>query len=68
MNIILSGETKIVPDGMTIAALIQQEQIETPDHVRVAVNDDFIVAEHFTDTKLQEGDVVEILMFMGGGR
>ena len=44
MNIILSGETKIVPDGMTIAALIQQEQIETPDHVRVAVNDDFIAA------------------------
>ncbi len=68
MNIILSGETKIVPDGMTIAALIQQEQIETPDHVRVAVNDDFIATEHFTDTKLQEGDVVEILMFMGGGR
>ena len=68
MNIILSGETKTVPDGMTIAALIQQEQIETPDHVRVAVNDDFIAAEHFTDTKLQEGDGVEILMFMGGGR
>lgn len=68
MNIELSGKNKVVADGITVAELIAQEQLETPDHVKVAVNDDFVEREQFTDTILREGDVVEFLTFMGGGR
>ena len=46
---------------------IAQEQLETPEHVKVAVNDDFVEREHFADTRLHDGDVVEFLTFMGGG-
>ena len=67
MNIELSGKKKMVADGITVAELIVQEQLETPKHVKVAVNDDFIEAEAFEKTVLQEGDVVEFLTFMGGG-
>lgn len=67
MNIELSGKKKVVADGITVAELIVQEQLETPKHVKVAVNDDFIEAEAFEKTVLQEGDVVEFLIFMGGG-
>ena len=67
MNIELSGKKKVVADGITVAELIVQEQLETPKHVKVAVNDDFVEAEAFEKTVLQEGDVVEFLIFMGGG-
>ena len=67
MNIELSGKKKVVADGITVAELIVQEQLETPKHVKVAVNDDFVEAEAFDKTVLQEGDVVEFLTFMGGG-
>lgn len=40
MNIELSGKNKTVADGITVAELIAQEQLETPEHVKVAVNDD----------------------------
>lgn len=67
MNIELSGKKKVVADGITVAELIVQEQLETPKHVKVAVNDDFVEVDEFEKTVLQEGDVVEFLIFMGGG-
>lgn len=67
MNIELSGKNKTVADGITVAELIAQEQLETPEHVKVAVNDDFVEREQFADTRLHDGDVVEFLTFMGGG-
>ena len=35
MNIELSGKNKTVADGITVAELIAQEQLETPEHVKV---------------------------------
>lgn len=67
MNIELSGKNKTVADGIIVAELIAQEQLETPEHVKVAVNDDFVEREQFADTRLHDGDVVEFLTFMGGG-
>lgn len=67
MKITVSGETKEFKDGLTIAELIELEQVETPQYVSVSVNDDFVASEDFAAQKLQEGDVVEFLYFMGGG-
>ena len=67
MQITLAGEQREIPEGTTIAKLIQLEHMETPNHVMVAVNDDFVEREEFTRTILFEGDVVEFLSFMGGG-
>ena len=47
--------------------LIKQENVETPEYISVSVNDDFVKSEDFATHKLQEGDVVEFLYFMGGG-
>lgn len=67
MNIRLSGKEKSVLDGMTVAELIINEQLDTPEHVKVAVNDDFVEMENFDKIVLHDGDVVEFLTFMGGG-
>ena len=39
MKITVSGEQKEVKDGLTIAELIEQENVETPEYVSVSVNE-----------------------------
>lgn len=67
MKIIVAGEAKEVKDGLTIAQLLIDEQVETPEYVTVTVNDDFIDSSKFEITNLQENDIVEFLYYMGGG-
>ena len=67
MKITLGGEKREVADGLTVAALIKQEQVETPQYVTVSVNEEFIDADSFDTQVLKEGDEVEFLYFMGGG-
>ena len=67
MKIIVSGEKKEVKDNITIAELIVQENVETPEYVSVSVNEDFALRENFETQTLSEGDEVEFLYFMGGG-
>ena len=68
MKITVSGEVKEYNDGLTIAELIKLENVETPEYVSVAVNDEFVKSEDFETQKLQDGDVVEFMYFMGGGQ
>ena len=68
MKITVAGETKEVADGLTVAALIEQENVETPQYVTVSVNEEFLESSAFESTVLKEGDEVEFLYFMGGGQ
>ena len=68
MKIIVSGEKKEVAENLTVAALIEQEKVETPQYVTVSVNEEFIESGSFANRILHEGDEVEFLYFMGGGK
>ena len=68
MKITVSGEKKEVTDGITISTLIEQEQVETPQYVTVSVNEEFIDNGDFDTHILKDGDEVEFLYFIGGGR
>lgn len=68
MKITVAGAQKDVAEGLTVAALIEQEKVDTPQYVTVSVNDEFIDSDKFDSHVLQEGDDVEFLYFMGGGR
>ena len=68
MKIIVAGEKKEVAENLTVAALIEQEKVETPQYVTVSVNEEFIESGSFADQILHEGDEVEFLYFMGGGK
>ena len=67
MKITVAGENKEVQEGITVAELIKQENVANPDYVSVSVNDDFVNSSDFDTHKLNEGDNVEFLYFMGGG-
>ena len=68
MVITVAGNKKDIADGVNVAQLIEQEQVEMPQYVTVTVNDEFIDREQFAATVLQDGDTVEFLYFMGGGQ
>ena len=68
MIITVAGAQKDVAEGLTVAALIEQEKVDTPQYVTVSVNEEFIDSDKFDSHVLQEGDDVEFLYFMGGGR
>lgn len=68
MNITVAGVKKEVANGLTVAQLIEQENVETPQYVTVTINDDFVESGAFESTVLKDGDSVEFLYFMGGGQ
>lgn len=68
MTIIVAGVKKEYADGTTVAALIEQEKVETPQYVTVTINDDFVESGAFESTVIKDGDSVEFLYFMGGGQ
>ena len=68
MNITVAGVKKEVADGLTVAQLVIDENVETPEYVTVTINDDFVDHGQFEETVLKDGDTVEFLYFMGGGQ
>lgn len=68
MKITVAGVKKEVQDRLTIAQLIIDEKVETPEYVTVTVNDEFIENGQFEATVINEGDNIEFLYFMGGGQ
>lgn len=68
MKIIVAGEAKEYTEGLTVAQLIEAEKVETPQYVTVTINDEFVESGTFETTVLADGDNVEFLYFMGGGR
>lgn len=68
MKITVAGVKKEYADGLTVAQLIEAENVETPQYVTVSVNDEFLQSGTFEETVLKDGDEVEFLYFMGGGQ
>ena len=68
MKLTITGKGKEFEDGITVARLIELEDVESPLYVTVAVNDAFVDQGAFATTVLKDGDVIEFLYFMGGGR
>ena len=68
MTITVAGNKKEVADNLTVAQLIIDENVETPEYVTVTINDEFVKSGTFEETTLKDGDVVEFLYFKGGGQ
>ncbi|MCR4890175.1 MAG: sulfur carrier protein ThiS [Ruminococcus sp.] len=68
MTITVAGVKKEVNDGLTVAQLVIDEKVETPQYVTVTINDDFVENSQFEEAVLHDGDSVEFLYFMGGGQ
>ena len=68
MFITVAGEKKEYKDGLTLPELIELEKVETPEYVTASLNDEFVDGDKKAEIVLKDGDNVEFLYFMGGGR
>jgi sulfur carrier protein len=66
MQVKINGKAEEILGG-TVLDLLQTKKIE-PQMVAVEVNDTMIDRDHLAGTRLNEGDRVEFLFYMGGGR
>jgi sulfur carrier protein len=62
----INGKPEEIQNG-TVLDLLKAKNIE-PQMVAVEVNDKVLDRDHLATTPLQEGDQVEFLFYMGGGR
>ncbi|MFP4173423.1 MAG: sulfur carrier protein ThiS [Candidatus Hydrogenedentota bacterium] len=66
MQITINGESRDVKEGLTILALLEELELQ-PDAMVVQRNDHVIEHDAFANTQLEEGDVIELVRFVGGG-
>jgi sulfur carrier protein len=66
MQVTINGKTEEITEG-TVLDLLQAKKIE-PHMVAVEVNDAVLDRNHLATTSLNNGDRVEFLFYMGGGR
>ena len=66
MQVILNGETRDVPHGQTVAALLEQLGLAQKP-VAVEVNLQLVPKQHHIAHVLAEGDRLEIVTLVGGG-
>lgn len=67
MEIILNGEKESLEKDYTITELLQKHGLN-PAVITISLNGDILSRDSVDNTTLKDGDSVDILMFMGGGR
>ena len=66
MQVKINGKTENIQGG-TVLDLLKAKNIE-PQMVAIEVNDSMLERTHLGTTTLKEGDQIEFLFYMGGGR
>jgi len=67
VEIVVNGTPRAAPAGSTVASLLAELSIR-PERVAVERNLDIVAKERFGDTRLEAGDRIEIIQFVGGGQ
>ena len=69
MKLHINGEERTfsnTPTAFSLAALVEQLGMK-PDRVAVELNRNIVPRERWIETKLAEGDRLEVVHFVGGG-
>jgi thiamine biosynthesis protein ThiS len=69
MKLQINGEEKTFESalGFTLAALVETLGMK-PDRVAVELNRDIVPRDRWANTMLSDGDRLEVVHFVGGGR
>lgn len=66
MTVTVNGKPMELPEGLSIDDLLSRLKIRR-EFTAVALNREVTQRAHYADTKLQDGDKLEIVHPMGGG-
>jgi len=67
MEIYVNGDKRRIPDGATLHMLLREVRVN-PQSVVVEHNETVVQKDAYESTSLIEGDKIEIVRFVGGGR
>jgi thiamine biosynthesis protein ThiS len=65
MNLIINGESR-THSAVTLTGLVEQLGMK-PDRVAIELNREIVPRDRWPQTKLNDGDQLEIVHFVGGG-
>ena len=65
MTITVNGEPRDLPDGETVRSLVERHNLQ-PEKVAIELNRRLVRAGQY-EQPLKDGDVIEIVTFVGGG-
>ena len=69
MNIKVNGEdTALDKSAVSVTELLKIKDVKMPDMVSVEYNGEILDREAFETTLVKDGDQLEFLYFMGGGK
>ena len=66
MKVTINGESREIPDGLTVAALLDYLGMK-PELVAIERNLDILPRALWAQTQTQPNDTFEIVHFVGGG-
>jgi sulfur carrier protein len=66
MKVSINGEWRELPDGLTVAALVNMLGVTAP-HVAVELNLEVVPRARHAETAIRDGDRLEVVTLVGGG-
>jgi sulfur carrier protein len=66
MRVLVNGEPMELPEGLSVDDLLRQLKVKR-EYTAVALNREITPKTQYADTRLKDGDKVEIVRPMGGG-
>lgn len=67
MNLVINGQPRDFTAPLTLAALLQHLGMKS-DRVAIELNRSIVARDRWTETGLADGDRLEIVHFVGGGK
>lgn len=68
MKLTVNGEQVRLAGDVTVSRLLEDRSVKMPEMVSVELNGRILRRSEFDKTTVNDGDQVEFLYFMGGGR
>jgi thiazole synthase len=66
IDVVANGEPHTIPDGQTLAGFLAARDLD-PDVVVVERNGEIVARSRFGELRLETGDRLEVVHFVGGG-
>lgn len=66
VEVFINGERRQAPAGATVLELLRELEID-PARVAIEFNREILRREHWATTRVQGGEQIEIVHFVGGG-
>ena len=70
MELTVNGKPATIDstESLSIPSLLSELKVAQPEYVTVELNGEILDRESFGSTTVKNGDTIEFLYFMGGGR